>query len=228
MSDTLTPLSPQQRSAAEDATRAYEEAMPIDVIDWLDNRGIGFSEISKYRLGYVDEPHPGHEGKRNKLAIPYLDRDSKALVIRFRCLDEVGDPNHSCKAAKHGKYVTVSGEHARTYNISAVHQADDEIHIAEGELDTIILNKVGLPAIGLPGATNWGSRHRRMLAGFSKIYVWGDPDEAGGQMVNAITQGMRQARGVRMRSGDVTDSFQQGGAEALRELIIEQKGRLAA
>ena len=148
------------------------------------------------------------------LAIPYLDKDGHPLTIRFRCMQE-----HDHRASFHGKYNSMTGDPSRVYNISAIHAATDEIHIAEGEFDAIILTKVGLHAVAIPGAHGWQYHHRKMLAGFSRVYVWGDPDDAGAEFVTKVMASMRTAKGVNLKVGDVTENYMQGGAEALYALI---------
>ncbi|MET9861939.1 topoisomerase [Streptomyces smyrnaeus] len=192
----------------------YQAAVTADVARYLVARGIGREEAATARLGVVADPHPGHDRFRGFLAIPYLDRDGKPLSIRFRCLQD-----HDHRAYFHGKYMSLADEPPRAYNIRAVHEAGDELHIAEGELDAIILNKVGLPAIAIPGVHMWFGRHRRMLAGFSRTYVWADPDDAGADFTNKVRRSLRSAKGVRLRVGDVTDTYMAGGAEALHALI---------
>ena len=57
-----------------------------------------------------------------------------------------------------------------------------------------------------------------------KTYIMAlSDDEAGAEMVNTITRSLRQARGVRLRDGDVTDTYLQGGAEALHALIRKEE-----
>jgi DNA primase len=150
------------------------------------------------------------------IAIPYLDRHGKPLSIRFRCIEE-----HEHRDLFHGKYNTVKDEPARCFNIRAIFEAGDELHVTEGEFDAVILNKIGLPAVALPGANNFKPRHRRMLAGFSRIWVWGDPDDAGAEFTNKICRSLRQAKGLRLRDGDVTDTYLKGGEEALLAVLGE-------
>ncbi|MEU9126558.1 toprim domain-containing protein [Kitasatospora sp. NPDC048540] len=151
------------------------------------------------------------------LAIPYLDRNGQPLTVRFRCLQE-----HTHRDFFHGKYNTIKDDPPRMYGIESVHQADDVIHVTEGELDRIILRKIGLHAVAMPGANMWAGRHRRMLAGFNRVYVWGDPDDAGAELVSKISRSLRSAKGVRLREGDVTDTYLAGGADALYALIKKE------
>jgi 5S rRNA maturation endonuclease (ribonuclease M5) len=63
-----------------------------------------------------------------------------------------------------------------------------------------------------------------MLAGFSRVWVWGDPDDAGAEFVQKVTRSLRNAKGVRLRDGDVSDTYQAGGADALTALINSEGG----
>jgi DNA primase len=201
----------------EEATRAYQAALTPGVARYLLDRGIGREEAVTHRLGVVgDHPFPGHERFRGMLAIPYLDRNGSPLTIRFRCLED-----HDHRAHFHGKYNTITDDPPRMYGIDSVHQAGDTIDVAEGELDRIILRKIGLHAVAIPGASIWQSRHRRMLAGFNRVRVWGDPDDAGAQFTARICRALRSAKGVRLQDGDVTETYMQGGAQALLDLIKE-------
>jgi len=60
-----------------------------------------------------------------------------------------------------------------------------------------------------------------MLAGFSRIYVWGDPDDAGAAFMQRVCKALRQAKAVNLRDGDVTETYLAGGADALLALIEE-------
>jgi hypothetical protein len=204
----------------EDATSAYQAALTEDAARHLLARGIGPDEVATYRLGVVADPFPGHEKYRGMLAIPYLAHDGHPLTIRFRCLAQ-----HRHRDFGHGKYNTIAEDSPRLYGVDSIHEAGDEIHLAEGELDRIILRKVGWYAVGAPGAEMWFGRHRRMLAGFSRVWVWGDPDDAGAKFTAKVCRSLRNAKGVRLRDGDVTETYQQGGAQALYDLIDKEKGK---
>lgn len=200
----------------EEATASYQAALAGDegAVRFLLARKIDRALADTFRVGVVAEPLPGHERFRGFMSIPYLDRNGFGLTLRFRCLRE-----HDHREEYHGKYMSVPDDIPRMFNVRAVHEAEDEIHVAEGEFDAMILNKVGLPAVAIPGAQVWRPHHRRMLAGFSRVWVWGDPDDAGADLVNKITRSLKQAKGVRLSEGDVTDTYIQGGADALLSLI---------
>lgn len=212
--EVVEPLSEAQMEALEEAVFQYERSLTPEAAKYLTDRGIEEGDATRFRLGLVSNPLPGHGHYDGMLAIPYLDRNGRPLTIRYRCIEE-----HDHREFFHGKYNSMAGEMARLYNVSAIFQAGDEIHVTEGEFDAIILSKIGLPAVAVPGARLWKPRHRRMLAGFSRVWVWGDPDDAGAEMVQKITKSLRQARGVRLKYGDITDTYTALGEDALLGLV---------
>lgn len=214
MRDPITPLSDSQRESIEEAVLRYEQSMTPAGASYLAARGITKEIAEDFRLGAVCDPAPGHNRYVGWLAIPYLGKGRAPKTVRFRCLQD-----HVHRDFGHGKYLTLPGDPARVYNVRSIHEAGDEIHVAEGEFDAMILNKVGLPAVAIPGAKAWERHHRRMLAGFSRVWVWGDPDDAGADFTNAVSRSLKQAKGVRLRSGDVTENYLEGGRERLLSLI---------
>lgn len=208
----MQPVTASKMADLEAATRAYQAALTPEAARYLLARGLGEEEVLTARVGVVTDPMPGHAKYRGMLAIPYLTAKGEPLSLRFRCIQD-----HDCRSLSHGKYMSMPDEPVRVYNVGAIHRAEGELHIAEGEFDALILQKVGLDAVAIPGAQSWRPHHRLMVAGFSKVWVWGDPDEAGADFVNKITRAVRNASGVRLsrRDGDVTDIYKAGGADAV-------------
>ncbi len=216
----LQPLSDSQREALEEATKNYQEALmwEPDALAYLAARGVDESLAGTFQLGVVsDTPFPGHARFRGMLVIPYLGRLGQPLSLRFRCFKD-----HDHRSFGHGKYMSMTDEPTRVFNVRGIHQAADTLHISEGEFDAMILTKVFGHAAGFPGANAWKPHHRRMLAGFNKVYVWGDPDDAGAEFVQRVNRQVRQSKGVRLTSGDVTDTYIKGGADALTALIDKE------
>jgi hypothetical protein len=199
------------------AVGRYEAALTPEVARYLAHRGITEQAAVTARLGVVDDPAPGHGKYVGWLAIPYLRADGEPLSLRFRCLED-----HEHKDLGHGKYMSISEDEARVYGVESLHGNHSDIHLTEGEFDRNVLRfQMGWPAVGMPGASGWQPKHRRMLAGFSRVWIWGDPDDAGAKFVNKVSRSLRQARGVQLRVGDVTETWQQGGTAALAALIEE-------
>ncbi|WP_326554698.1 toprim domain-containing protein [Micromonospora sp. NBC_01813] len=210
----------------------YQVALTSDAAAFLLSRGVSREAAAISRLGVVADPAPGHGGYTGWLALPYLRHDGQAVSIRFRCIDPMCGVLRRRRLATdpkeqhfgHGKYMSLEDEPSRVFYIPAVHLADDEIHVTEGEFDAIILNQVGLPAVAIPGASGWQPHHRRMLAGFSRVWVWGDPDDAGAKFVAKVCRAMRQARGIQLSIGDVTETYLEQGAGGLYALLESERG----
>lgn len=212
--EPLRPLSASQREALEEATASYQAAITADVARYLLARGIDRQTAVTSRLGVVTDPFPGHSKFRGMVSIPYLDRHGKPLTMRFRCLED-----HEHRDFLHGKYNSIKDDPSRIYGVDSIHAAGDDIHLTEGEFDRLVLLQVGFHAAGFPGTQAWKAHHRRVLAGFNRIWVWGDPDDAGQEFVAKVTRALPRARGVRLRLGDVSETYQAGGKQALYDLV---------
>lgn len=215
--DSLRPLSELQVATLDEALTTYEAALGEDdeAVAFLVGRGLTRSAVSTARLGVVPEDClPEHRRFIGWLAIPYLGLDERPVQMRFRCLrkhEHVG----------HGKYMTMDGDPARVYNVKALVEADTDIHVTEGEIDAMVLSMLGYPAVAIPGASGFQSHHRRMLAGFSRVFVWGDPDEAGAQFATRITRAMGQALSIRLDIGDINETFVTQGEAAIHAALAK-------
>ena len=215
--EPLRPIRASQTRALTDAAMAYNSASWL-VSDYLERRGISDASVDMFLLGVVEDPIPGHEIYTGRLAIPYLGTNVETGEVecwhfKFRCLQD-----HSCKEAGHGKY-TAPASPTRMYNVRAIEEASDTIHVTEGELDAIILNQCGLPAVAIPGANNWKWHYGRMLAGFNRVYIWGDPDAAGSEFVTTVTNAVRASAAVKLEHGDVSETYLTGGLAAVMEAM---------
>lgn len=194
--DPLHPITDSQMESLEEAISAYEAAMTVEAAAYLLDRGLSEETVRTRRLGVVGDPMPGHEAARGYIAIPYMLK-GQPLAIRFRNLFGEGP-----------KYLQPSGSRIGVYNVDAIHNADHVIHVTEGEFDAMVLEQAGLHAIGFPGASTFRGYHGRMLAGFNRVWVWGDPDAAGAEFVQKLINRLpRSARGVKLRIGDVTETY---------------------
>ena len=213
--DPLRPLRASQVRSLTDAAGTYNSAVWL-VSDYLSQRGFSDLSVSNFALGVVEDPIPGHEIYTGRLAIPYLGTNVETGEVecwhfKFRCLED-----HSCKDFGHGKYTAQSAP-TRMFNVRAIEEAGDEIHVTEGELDAVILSQCGYPAVAIPGANNWKRHYGILLRGFDKVFVWGDPDESGRELVGVVTSAVRNASPVQLRLGDVGETYLAGGLAAIEE-----------
>lgn len=202
-----------------EATSRYHSALSRRAAEYLVARGIDQAVANTFRLGVVTDPAPGHERFEGMLSIPYMLHDGNTVQMRFRCMRDHDHGEHF-----HGKYNSVKGARPAIYNVGALDRLNgDELHIAEGEPDAWILEKCGYKTVAIPGAHLWRPHFRNVLEAAPRIWVWGDPDEAGRELVHTITSRLRQAVPVKLTVGDVGETYMQGGPPALHEALKEAR-----
>jgi DNA primase len=192
----------------ETAVSRYVAAMTVEAAQYLVDRGLTPETVRTFRVGVVTDPIPAHMGMTGHIAIPYLLK-GQPLAVRSRNLGDFGP-----------KYMGVEGEPTRVFNVDAIHEADSDLHVTEGEFDAMVLTQCGLPAVAFPGANNFKGHQARMLAGFNRVYVWGDPDQAGAEFTTRILNRLpRSGRAIQLRVGDVTETYLAGGVRAIYDLL---------
>lgn len=214
--EPLLPLTSSEMEILEEAVSQYERAIDEEVAHYLTGpkRGLEPDTAISARLGVVDDPLPGHERYEGWLCIPYLGLSDEVLKIRFRCWQD-----HDHKEHRHGKYEDLPHATPRLFNVPAVVEADEFICVTEGEFDALVLKQIGLPAVALPGATSWRPHYRRILSGFDRIFLFGDPDDAGREFNRTISKALRQSVAVKLSSGDVTESVICNGPGEIYEAL---------
>jgi hypothetical protein len=181
----LTTQNDDSRSWQRSTAKRYRDALDSESGEaaraYLATRGLSPETIAHFGIGVVDDPDPIDKSQAGWLAIPYVARcpvkGPTVQCIRFRT---VGDPK---------RYHSRLGDKPRLYNVSALLADTDEIHIAEGEMDTMSLWQAGFPAIGVPGASAWGGVMPRLVRGYARVYVWADDDSAGRKLAERIRTG---------------------------------------
>jgi len=150
-----------------------------------------------------------------RLVIPHIGPAGNVYDLRFRCIEHADCKEAGCKS----KYMGLPGVQTRTFNTRAIALAGDELHVTEGEMDAMSLSMAGFQAIGIPGVNALSRHFDRMVAGFSKVTVWADGDDAGRGMAEKIARAVPIARILIMRAGqDVNSILVEGGPDALRRL----------
>lgn len=214
--------SDSQRNFLRVATEKYHANLsgsPAD--EYLRSRGLGFPStaeaVSRFQLGYVSDPLPGHEMFKGFLAIPYLrwsqDQIWSVVSIRFRCIND-----HDHKG--HGKYMTLAGDCPRLYNTLALLKDSPRVAITEGEFDAITAQVCGIPTVGVPGAQAWQPHFREPFLGYRDVYVLSDGDEAGMQFANIVAGSLPNAKIIPCPDGQDVNSFVlDKGPQALMERL---------
>jgi 5S rRNA maturation endonuclease (ribonuclease M5) len=203
-------LSSSQRQFLLQATQRYAAKINL-AEDYLASRQLSVEEASIFHLGVVDEPLPGHEPYKGRLAIPYIT-PSGVVDIRFRALHGE-DP----------KYMGLVGAKTTMFNTQACFVADKYICVTEGEFDCIMMSvKTQHPTIGIPGANNWKPHYAKILDDFDVVIVLADGDSAGLEFGKKISRELGNVNIISMPDGeDVNSMMIKQGSEWLDERIRE-------
>jgi len=204
-------LTLEQRTLLENQTSQYQNNLYV-AAEYLEGRGITEDTAVSARLGVVDEPiHGDADSTYNRLTIPFITR-SGVVDLRYRCIRP-----HDCGDVGCPKYLGRPGSSLRIYHVEALVSADSAICVTEGELDALILNQLGFPAVGLPGAESWKRHWHRLFEDFQRIVVFGDADSAGRRFIKKMMDEFPQTvEGVQIPGEDGEDvnyMFTHEGAE---------------
>jgi putative DNA primase/helicase len=160
------PLNPSSNRATAQppglTLEAYAAAKHLSV-EFL--RGCGLSEVSYER--------------RTAVRIPYLGPTGELLATRFR-IAFVGD-----------RFRWKAGSKPQLYGLNRLDEARDagQVVLVEGESDVHTFWHHGIPALGVPGATNWREdRDAHHLDSIEKIYIVIEPDRGGEAVRKWVSQ----------------------------------------
>lgn len=196
-----------QKELLEKACANYQASVSSAQV-YLEGRGITAQAARSARLGVVVNPEIGHEAYVGRLAIPYITKTG-VVDIRFRALTPDQEP----------KYMGMPGVKTRLYNVLDVEKAKDWIAVCEGEIDALTLSRcVGIPCVGVAGATSWKPHYTRLLDDFGRVYVYADGDSAGLQFYKDLVKEGLPVTLVQMPEGqDVNSMYVSAGGTYLRE-----------
>lgn len=158
-------LSLELKQSLTETAHRYHNAINVETVSYLRERGITKEAAVTFLLGTVDDPAPGHEHAVGCLAIPY--RTPTGVVgIKFRRVDG-GTP----------KYIWPTGQKVGMFNVIDLHTDFSVIAICEGELDTLVMSSlVGVPAVGVAGVSHWKPHFPKMFEGFDRVVIFADND----------------------------------------------------
>ena len=203
-------LSNSQRQFLLQATQRYAGKIEL-AAEYLSSRHLSVEEANIFHLGVVEDPLPGHEPYKGRLAIPYIT-PSGVVDIRFRAMHNE-DP----------KYMGLVGAKTTMFNTKACFVADKYICVTEGEFDCIMMGvKTQHPTIGIPGANNWKPHYAKILDDFEIVIVLADGDAAGLEFGKKISRELGNVNIISMPEGeDVNSMMIKRGSEWVDERINE-------
>jgi 5S rRNA maturation endonuclease (ribonuclease M5) len=213
-------LSKEQRKSLETTAEQYASHLP-EAADWLAGRGIEMANAEYEGLGVVRNPPAVHEQYEGRLSIPYIT-DFGPVGLSFRCMQD-----HDCKSFgpdgsyRHGKYLRPKNQETTLYGVRSFDDATDWIAVCEGELDSFILRQIGIPAVAIPGASNWKDHWVNVFEDLSRIYVFADADASGAKLLDKIRDMLSMpVLEVKLPQGeDVNSTFLKYGADSILKRI---------
>jgi len=127
-----------------------------DKLQWLTDRGLSEDTIIEAQLGYVGEREQRYA---DCISIPYFDATGNLQSVRYRHLRENARL----------KYEAPKGDRRHLYNVRATDES--VVAICEGEFDSLIVQQLGMAAVGLPGVTAWQRAWRWLFRNTDLVYV---------------------------------------------------------
>lgn len=167
--------------------------------------------------------------KAAAIRMPYYDRGGSEVAVRMR-IALTGDERFRWR----------TGSKLHPYGLWKL-PTSGYVIIFEGESDTQTAWYHGLPALGIPGANNWKPAWAEYVAGLT-VYVWQEPDKAGGGFVDKIGESLPDALVIAPPAGvkDISECHIYGEdipalldslratARPCREIAAERKSEQAA
>jgi len=136
-----------------------EKKLPIDFL-----RGLGLRDVT-----YLDKP---------AVRIPYPDEEGQEVAVRFRI--SIDGPE---------KFRWRSTDKPVPYGLKLLGEARKAgfMVLVEGESDSHTLWYHEIPALGIPGASNWRDGWAACLDGIEKVFAVIEPDQGGESLREKLT-----------------------------------------
>jgi len=156
--------------------KASRSSAPITVSDLSKDKGI--PEDFLRTLGVEDRPG--------------------GVLIPYRLMDGSPAPRQRLRTALSAKagssWLPPENKSPVAYGLYRLMDAREKgfLVLVEGESDAWTLWLHGVPALGIPGATMGKTLLLEYLAGIAEVFVWREPDKAGGTFAKKIPQRLRE------------------------------------
>ena len=132
--------------------------------------------------------------------MPYYDAENTEAACRLR----IALP----KAAQgpDNRFRWRSGAKPMPYGLWQLDRRDDHVILCEGESDAQTFWYHDVPALGIPGASNWKAEWSQHVAGLT-VYVWREPDRGGETFVQMVGESLPDCRIIAPPQGrkDISD-----------------------
>ena len=190
----------------EGLVESCHEALPENIRQYLNGRGITDAIISEYKLGW------GEFYGKMWITIPIKDIEGNFVFFKLR-----RDPSKGKE-----KITYPSGIEAQIYGWEILQDNPDKVFICEGELDRLILISKGIPAItGTHGAGTFKQDWAEKVKKCKDIFVCYDNDQAGKQGAEKV---LKMISNSNNRTSLITLPPEAGEAGDITDYFIKLKG----
>jgi len=162
------------RDLAERLDVPLPERTGLSVADLAAAKGL--SEKFLRELGVTDGTTGTH--RTPCVDIPYDDAHGQIVAVRKR-LSLTGD----------NRFLWRRGDHPVPYGLAVLPEARERANyliIVEGESDTWVCRRAGVPAVGIPGASVMRQEWGRYFEGIAHLFVWQEPGAGGITFVEKV------------------------------------------
>jgi len=158
---------------------------------------------------------------KNKIVIPVIE-DGKIVAIRGRFFNKgISDPDiFSYKTFSYPKYKSTAGVADRLFNsdILKTLKKGEQVFLAEGEFDTMILEQYGKHAVGVLGVSNYSEDTIKRLNDF-ELQICFDNDEQGKKEADKVARIFNRQTG---RIAYFETALRDAGVKDITELFIKR------
>lgn len=209
------------------------------------DRGLSEETLARFQIGAVASPEDfGEDPARadwwdeelqywgpGRICIPFL---TPTGIVLNRYMQP---PPRTSPA----KYWQPAGSYIGLYNTPRIIEGGDRICVVEGEVDTMSLEQVGIPAVGIPGVGNWArkSHYPTIFAGYEEVIYLQEDDEkpqtnedgtpkesAAERLGQQLTDDLGNVRIIRLPRGyDSNKILVEMGPDALKDIVQFPHGR---
>lgn len=147
--------------------------IPLTLTEYAKYKGLPVDFLAS--LGLEDWKYGNQQGVK----IPYMDEAGNEAAIRYRLTLK--------KGAKDDRFRWRKGDKTLPYGLwrlDLIRRAGFVL-LVEGESDCHTLWFYDLPALGIPGASNWRDGWKEHLAGLT-VYLWQEQDAAGAALAPKV------------------------------------------
>ena len=141
---------------------------PCNLENYAASKGLPVEFLKNLRL--TDRNYQGKPAVR----IPYFGVDGEEIAVRFRIALEKGEEGDHRFRWRTGSKAQLYG----LWRLEGIRKAGYVV-LVEGESDTQTLWYHKIPALGIPGASNWKEAWADYLEGIERIYAIIEPDQGG-------------------------------------------------